>query len=102
MITEIKFGLRFGPRACKFLDAQTHSARSKLIDDVAYLRQYPYPYLQADDSSIVPFIAPPAVMRKWSDACHWIIYRIVKPAVGNPCLVIVNIGCAEEPPSIYR
>ena len=97
MISEIKFG----PRACKFLDTQTHSVRSKLIDDVVvYLRQYPY--LQADDLSKVPFIAPPAVMRKWSDACHWIIYRIVEPAVGNPYLSIVNIGCAEEPPSIYR
>ncbi len=95
----------FDLSARSFLNAQSEAVRSKLINDVVWIRDYPF--LNPDDASKAPFLAAPGVViTLWRDDYHWMVYYLGSPEAvghsGGPDLVIVNIGDVDEAPSVHR
>ncbi len=88
--------MQIGPSARRFLDAQTNSTRSKLIDDLVWLDHNPR--LTPDDTRKRPFDAPPVILRIFQDDRHWIIYYIRNDGQ----LVVANIGDLSETPDVRR
>ena len=83
-------GPRFAHSARRFLDAQPHNVRSKLINDALWLHENHY--LAPDYSPITPFLAPPVVMKLFRDDFH----------VDGESLIIANIGHNSEAPHLWR
>ena len=88
-------GIRFAPSSVRFLDAQSHNVRSKLINDIVWLNDNHH--LNPDDPSLTPFLAPPLVMRQFRDDFHWIIFYL-----DGDDLIVANIGSLSEAPHLYR
>lgn len=88
--------MQIGPSARRFLDAQTNSTRSKLIDDLVWLDHNPR--LTPDDPRKRPFDAPPVILRIFQHDRHWIIYYIRNDGQ----LVVANIGDLSETPDVRR
>jgi len=85
----------FTRSARTYLRSQPNNVRSKLVDDIVELANDPY--LSPDDPSKRPFLAPPAVMTKWQDDLHWVIYYVQRDD-----LMVANIGDRGERQSPVR
>ena len=81
---------RFQPSTIKFLDAQSHEVRSKLIDDIVLLGNN---QIYETES----FLAAPAVFKLYRDDVHWIIYYFESDSMAIP-----NVGDARERPHLWR
>ncbi len=97
--------IEFAPPAKRFLNSQSNQVRSKLINDVTWIRDYPF--LTPDDPRKVPFrVSPFGVLPLYQDDFHWIVYYLgdaeITEYVGGPDLIIVNIGDWTDEPSVYR
>jgi hypothetical protein len=87
--------IRFASSSKRFLDSQPDNVRSKLINDVLYLRDNHH--LSPDDPSITPFLMAPTVGKLFRDAFHWIIFSI-----DGELLMVANIGLSSETPHLWR
>ena len=82
--------IRFEPSSIRFLDAQTQSVRSKLIDDAVWLGDNP-------NHGTESILAAPVVLQLYRDEAHWIIYYFEADS-----MAIANIGEARERPHVWR
>ena len=83
------------PSARQFLDSQTTDVRLKLLKAVRHLGESPY--LSPDDRRKRPFVAPPVLLRLYSDDTCWIVYYMDKGV-----LKVANIGNSSETPHLWR
>ena len=89
--------LKFGPGARFFLSQQSTQSCDNLLDACIALRDNPR--LSPDNATIIPFLAPPAVMRLFQDDFHWIIFYVSEFAQR---VIIANIGDNAEAPHLWR
>ena len=83
--------IRFAPSAIRFLDAQPHNVRSKLINDVVWLRD------NSDDPSLEEYLAAPVVIKLYRNSFHWVLFYIQ-----TDFMVVGNIGGSDEEPHLWR
>jgi hypothetical protein len=88
-------GVQFSPSSRRYLDSQPHNVRTKIINDVAWIKDNPH--LRPDNPTIRPFLAPPSVMRLFQDDFHWILFYL-----DADNLMEANIGDIAELPHLFR
>ena len=83
--------IRFAPSSIRFLDRQPHNIRSKLINDVVFLRDHPA------QEAIVRYLTAPVVVDLFQETFHWILFYV---EAGT--MMVANIGDSSEEPHLWR
>ena len=83
--------IRFAPSSIRFLDGQPDNVRSKLINDVVWLRDH---HAQL---TLERYLAAPVVIDLFRDSYHWILFYV---EAGT--MMVANIGDSGEDPHLWR